>query len=99
MSRRDDLKTLLYDCISEHGRETNTEIHVEDETPLMGSGSPLNSIGLVIVVTNFEAQINETFGAQVILASEQAMSMKRSPFRSVEALSEYADQLLPAESS
>ncbi|MBI84838.1 MAG: hypothetical protein CMJ81_16720 [Planctomycetaceae bacterium] len=99
MSRRDDLKTLLNDCIADHVRETNTEIHVEDETPLMGSGSPLNSIGLVIVVTNFESQLNEKFGAQVILASEQAMSMKRSPFRSVEALSDYADQLLAAESS
>ncbi len=99
MSRRDVIRTLLYDCIAEHGRETNTEIHVEDETPLMGSGSPLNSIGLVIVVTNFESQLNEKFGAQVILASEQAMSMKRSPFRSVEALSDYADQLIAAESS
>ena len=99
MGRQDDLRRLLHECVQNHGREINEVLHVDDDTPLLGPDSPLNSIGLVMVVTSFEARINEKFGTQIVLASEQAMSMKRSPFRSIDALSDYAEQLIAANAS
>lgn len=94
MTENERIKSLLMECIREQGRQSGTPIAVDDHTPLIGPGSPLDSIGLIMVVTDFETRLNETFDAQVVLANERAMSMNHSPFRSVTALSEYARGLL-----
>lgn len=94
MNAQERIQPLLMECIREHAEQSGSDIRVEDKTPLIGPGAPLDSIGLVMVVTDFESRLNQAFDAQVVLASEKAMSMNHSPFRSVAALSEYAAQLL-----
>lgn len=94
MSERDRIKSLLLDCVREHAEQSGGSTAVSESTPLMGPGAALDSLGLVMVVTDFEARVNEAFDAQVVLASERAMSMNHSPFRSVDALTDYAAQLL-----
>ncbi|HRP63673.1 MAG TPA: hypothetical protein PK400_10295 [Phycisphaerales bacterium] len=94
MPSRDQLKTLLHECINDYAEQAGVTIAVNDDTPLMGEGSAVDSLGLVMIVTGYEAKLNETFDAGIVLASEAAMSMRRSPFRSVGALAEYAEQLL-----
>lgn len=85
---------MLMDCVREHAEQSGASTPVEEHTPLIGPGAALDSLSLVMVVTDFEARLNEAFDAQVVLASEKAMSMNHSPFRSVSALSEYARDLL-----
>lgn len=94
MAMRDQVNSMLIDCVREYGEQAGLEVKVEPDTPLVGPGSAVDSLGLVMVVTGFETRLNETFDTNIVLASEAAMSMNRSPFRSVTALSEYAMQLL-----
>lgn len=64
------------------------------ETRLMGDKSPLDSIALVSLIAEVEARVSETFGRDIILADERAMSSMRSPFRRVGVLAAYVQELL-----
>lgn len=85
---------MLVECVNDYAAQVGTTIAVTPDTPLLGPQAAVDSLGLVMIVTAFEAKLNETFDAGLVLASEAAMSMRRSPFRSVGALVEYAEQLL-----
>lgn len=63
-----------------------------DETHLIGSQSPLDSIGLVTLIADLEGDILEATGKSVTLADEKAMSLTLSPFRKVGTLVEYVER-------
>lgn len=94
MPNREQVKQLLLECIREYGEQARVELVVGDDTALIGPGAVVDSLGLVMLVTGFEAKLNQAFDAQLVLASESAMSLSRSPFRSVPALTDYAVALL-----
>ncbi|MGH7804976.1 MAG: hypothetical protein ACREQJ_11560 [Candidatus Binatia bacterium] len=85
---------MLLECVADYAEESGTEARVDVDTPLLGAGAAVSSLGLVMIVTSFEARLSEAYDAPIVLANESAMSMRVSPFRSVAALVEYADQLL-----
>jgi acyl carrier protein len=94
MSKRDEAMKLLRECVEEYSEQTGGSYELQDSTPLIGPDSPVDSLGLVMIITAFEAKLNETFDAELVLASEKAMSMSRSPFRSLGTLADYAVELL-----
>lgn len=61
---------------------------------LYGAGGALDSLGLVNLLADVEMQVSTAFGVEVVLASERAMSRKRSPFRDLDSLTEYVVELL-----
>ena len=61
---------------------------------IFGQGAPLDSLGLVNFLADLEYRLGEQFGREFVLASERAMSRGRSPFRDVDALTEYILELL-----
>jgi len=61
---------------------------------IFGPGGALDSLGLVNFLADLEYRIDQEFDREVVLASEKAMSRKRSPFRDVDALTEYLMELL-----
>jgi len=66
------------------------KISKDPDAVLFGEDSKLDSVGLVQVVMAAEAHLAEQTGVDVVLASEAAMSRKRSPYRSLRLLAEYA---------
>lgn len=68
----------------------------EENPKIFGAGAALDSLGLVNFLADLEYRIAEEFGREIVLASEQAMSRSRSPFRDVAALTEYIVELLNA---
>ena len=94
MSKRDQDMQLLRECIQEFGEQTGESYELQDNTRLYGPDSPVDSLGLVMIITAFEAKLNETFNVELVLANEKAMSMSRSPFRSLGSLADYAVELL-----
>ncbi len=94
MELRDQLRDLILQCVREYAEQAGRGIELDEHTPLLGPDSAVDSLGLVMVVTSFEAKLNERFETDLVLANERAMSMNRSPFRSVAALSVYAAELL-----
>ncbi len=70
-----------------------TQISTDPDAVLFGEGSPLDSVGLVQVVMAAEATLADATGLDIVLASEAAMSRKRSPYRSLKLLVEYAVEM------
>jgi hypothetical protein len=94
MAQREKLKSMLIESILEYAGQSGLAIDITEDMPLLGAEAPLDSLGLVMVLAGFEAGINDTFGAHIVLADERAMSMERSPFRTLSSLVDYASVLL-----
>jgi acyl carrier protein len=68
---------------------------VPDEgTLLFGVDAPLDSIALVGLVVAVEERLELLTGKSIRLVDERAMSMKKSPFRSVGSFADYIDSVL-----
>ena len=59
------------------------------ETRLLGSQSVLDSMHLVSLIITIEREVEDAFGVALTLADERALSMKASPFRSIQSLADY----------
>jgi acyl carrier protein len=64
------------------------------DTRLFGGDSPLDSTALVSLIIEVEQQINETYGIDVVIADDRAMSQAHSPFRTIGSLADYIETLL-----
>jgi acetyltransferase-like isoleucine patch superfamily enzyme/acyl carrier protein len=64
------------------------------QTRLVGSQSVLDSMQLVNLIVAIEREVEDTFGGAVTLADERALSMKASPFRSIQSLADYIGTLV-----
>ena len=60
-----------------------------ENTRLFGGNGILDSMGVVILLSDLEEKIEDDFGLVVSLTSDAAMSKTRSPFRSIKSLAEY----------
>ncbi len=65
-------------------------------TELYGGDNGLDSLSLVMLVSAIEAAIFDAFGRNVVLASEKAMSMRQSPYRTVGTLVAFIETELAA---
>jgi hypothetical protein len=64
------------------------------ETRLLGSQSVLDSMRLVSLIVTIEREVEDAFGVALTLADERALSMKASPFRSIQSLADYIGILI-----
>jgi acyl carrier protein len=64
------------------------------ETRLLGSQSVLDSMRLVSLIVTIEREVEDAFGFALTLADERALSMKASPFRSIQSLADYIGSLI-----
>jgi acyl carrier protein len=82
---REFLLELLIDYLSSVDRSVS---NLNYKTSLVGENSVLDSIGLVNFIVDIEACFLDR-NIEIMLTSEQAMSRKHSPFRTLETLSDY----------
>lgn len=94
MSPSDRTGTLVSEALREYAEDAGLTVTTDGDTCLLGEGAVVDSLGLVIVVTSFEAKVNDSFDSEIVLANEKAMSMRSSPFRSTKVLADYALELL-----
>jgi len=91
---RDQAVTAIYEAIDELNPQLDgVTLERSEDTILFGEGAVLDSLNLVNLVMMVEQNIMMETGAEVLLASEAAMSRKRSPYRSVKALADYAAEV------
>ena len=64
------------------------------ETRLLGSQSVLDSMHLVSLIVAIEREVEDMFGVTLTLVDERALSMKESPFRSIQSLADYIGILI-----
>jgi len=69
----------------------------EDElsvkTRLFGDDGILDSIGIVMLLTELEEALEDELSLEITLADDRAMSQKTSPFRNVGTLIQYIEKL------
>ena len=74
--------------------EDDRQLECALSTLLLSKESNLDSLGLVNLIVLVEEKVEDEFGVSVALADERALSEKKSPFRSVEALVRYIEASL-----
>ena len=72
----------------------NRQLIKAPETRLLGSQSILDSLHLVSLIVTIEREVEDAFGVALTLADERALSMKESPFRSIQSLADYIGILI-----
>jgi hypothetical protein len=65
------------------------QLNKAPDTRLLGSQSVLDSLHLVSLLIGIEREIEDAFGVTLTLADERALSMKESPFRTIQSLANY----------
>jgi acyl carrier protein len=92
MENKNQVESIVIKCISDYLCTIgNNESIVSPTTVLIGAESILDSIGLVNVIVDIEAELSKN-NINVILTSEKAMSRKVSPFRSVSAIVNFINE-------
>jgi acyl carrier protein len=76
-------------------RKADAQLAIAPDAPIFGPGSPLDSLGLVSLLIDIEEAMQDR-GIDITLGDARAMSETRSPFRSVPALVQYIETVLPA---
>lgn len=80
-------------------RPAGAQIPDDPDAVLFGEGGSVDSVGLVNLVMAAEAHVGDATGLDLVLASEAAMSRKRSPYRSLRALADYAVEVAESEAA
>lgn len=87
---KDTIETVVLDSLrlANRSRPEGFQLPVDLDAALFGNGSPLDSLGLVALVIDVEDGLRER-GLSVDLSDAQALSPRRSPFRTVRTLVDY----------
>jgi hypothetical protein len=90
------LEDFLYPAADDvRHRALNPELVAKSpETKLFGPDGTLDSLGLVAFLVSVEQRVAEKLGVSLTLANENAMSQKKSPFRTMRSLAGYIEELL-----
>lgn len=90
------ISEIVFEVVADvfEDREISFEV-IELETRLFGgSHGVLDSLGIVLLVTDIEERISDIFDIEIVLADDRAMSRKTSPFRDVGMLITYVESLI-----
>lgn len=88
--------TAIYAAIDEINMslEDDKKLPKSPDAPIFGQDGVADSLTLVNLVMAVENHLYDLIGAEVLLASENAMSRRKSPYRSASALAEYAVEVV-----
>ncbi|KAA6347112.1 hypothetical protein EZS27_005405 [termite gut metagenome] len=90
---KQEVEKIVIDLLNDYCESNNLQVEITKHTPLIGSSRILDSVGLVNLIVDIETAFLDE-DVEISLASENAMSGRISPFRSVGSLcSSIAKQL------
>ena len=91
---RDQIAELVRNTVDDVNEEMELtggpRVGLQADAVLYGAGATIDSLTLVALIVAVEHNIRHAFGVSVVLANEKALSMQRSPFRTLDSLIEYA---------
>jgi acyl carrier protein len=93
---KNDILDAVYAGIDQLNRQNpdSKPIRKAPDTPLYGSESALDSLGLINLIVAVEQRVEQRLRVPITLADDRALSQEVSPFSSVQALVDYIDKLL-----
>ena len=95
---QEKIKEIIKKAVEELNEqlEENKKIEYADDLKLMGKGAVLNSMDFVALITIIEELIGDEFDKDIYIVSDKAFSRENSPFRTMETLTNYVEELLKA---
>ncbi|MCZ6674245.1 MAG: hypothetical protein O7C75_15055 [Verrucomicrobia bacterium] len=87
--------SILMEALEDQGSPTDG---VTDQSPLIGPDALTTSLAFVSIIADIEMTLADE-GLEVTLVSEEALSRSHSPFRTLDALSDYVLELIQATDS
>jgi acyl carrier protein len=96
MQLKSEIEALVIEALVENNAEIKSPLlqAPTSDTVLFWKGGVLDSLELVKLISDLEENVFQKFGKQITLADEKAMSLRVSPFRTVNTLVEYINRLL-----
>jgi acyl carrier protein len=96
MQLKSEIEALVIEALVENNAEIKSPLLQAPtlDTVLFWKGGVLDSLELVKLISDLEENVFQKFGKQITLADEKAMSLRVSPFRTVNTLVEYINRLL-----
>ena len=94
------MRNEVIDIIVETIKDYNEDLEEDHKIPLdhdksfYGSGSNLDSLGLVSFIIGLEQNIENKLDKTISLADERAMSQKSNPYKNINSLADYIIKLL-----
>jgi len=92
---KNEIRKMIIETIKDYLVTQDVFHEINEQTSLIGKDAIVDSMGLVTIIIDLESNFLDK-GYEVSLTSEKAMSRKISPFRSVNALSNYIIDILGA---
>lgn len=97
MIKKVDIEIMVLSVIKSLAEEQELNGLSKPEITTRLFGKTLDSMGIVLLVSELENILFDNFDKTISLADERAMSQKTSPFRSIETLIDYIYLLLNEE--
>ena len=93
---RNDILEAIYAGIDQLNRQNPDAKPVRKalDTPLYGSSSDLDSLGLINLVVAVEQNVEQKLQVPITLVDNRALSQEVSPFSTVQALADYVEGLV-----
>jgi len=85
---------VIYRAIREFSVDFEVEIAPSPDSVLYGPDAVIDSLGLVNLILAVEREVEDEFDQAITIADERALSMSQSPFRTIESLARYVENLL-----
>jgi len=95
---KEQVTALVYRAVDEINGELTPEQQLTKNpaTVLFGTEATIDSMGLVSFIVAVEEQLSEELGLSMTLADDKAMSMERSPFKTLATLIQYVQNRIAA---
>ena len=96
-----NIEKMIYATLEEVLNDLNLNNPKEKnlDTELYSGSGVLDSLALVSFLVNLEQKINDENNINITIASDRAMSMKHSPFRTVKSLVIYLEEVISEKKS
>ncbi len=93
---KNDILDAVYAAIDQVNRQNpgSKPIVKAPGTPLYGSASDLDSLGLISLVVAVEQTVEQKVSVPITLVDDKALSQEISPFSTVQTLVDYIDGLV-----
>ncbi len=96
MDTAPDILAVIYRAVDSMNAELppDRQLAKAAETSLLGAQSVLDSLHLVSLLIAIEQEVADTMSVTLTLADERALSMKESPFRTIQSVASYIEVLI-----
>jgi hypothetical protein len=90
----DVIRKILSESLSEVSPLLSDAVTYRDDLVLWGTNGIFDSLALVNFVSTVETLVADTLDKEITIVSEKAFSQKSSPFKTMESLGNFIEELL-----